>query len=157
MASAGPAGTEAERQLREVGEHPVDSSIVCVVTRFRLRSARYLLPSYRDYRRVLRAARRSRTPGLLRAAFLIESPTTWYSLSIWSDEKAIAHFGTAVPGHVQAADRVFGRLGYGGGSEPEIWSTKWRLRSVSGNLKWEGLDLRGAILSMGAGGDPSNG
>lgn len=140
------------QRLREVGDHRVESPVVCVVTRFRLRGARYLLASYRNYRRVMRELRRSRTAGLLHAAFLIESPTTWYSLSIWSGADAIAHFGTNVPGHVEVANRVFGRLRQGAGQEPEIWSTKWRLQSVSNNLSWEGFDLRSIIAGTGEGG-----
>jgi len=69
-------------RLREPGDHPVDVPIICVITRFGLRSARYLLPTYLDYRRVVREAKASETPGLLRAAFLIENLTTCYSLSI---------------------------------------------------------------------------
>lgn len=132
--------------LREPGDHPVDAPILCVLTRFGLRSPIFLLPTYLDYRRTLKKARG--TPGLLRAAFLIENPTTCYSLSIWSKWDDIPVFGTNVPIHVDAARRVFGRLLMSNHGGPELWSTKWRLSTVSNNLNWEEFDLRAAVLSM---------
>lgn len=30
-----------------------------------------------------------------------------------------------------------------------LWSTKWRLSSVSNNLSWPGFDLRDTILDLG--------
>ncbi|HET7091413.1 MAG TPA: hypothetical protein VFL17_22505, partial [Anaerolineae bacterium] len=106
-------------------------------------------PTYLDYRRVVRQAAQTQTPGLLRAAFLIEDPTTCYSLSIWTSWDAIPRFGTNVPRHVEAANRVFGRVCFSKDRGPEIWSTKWRLTSVSNNLNWEDFDLRALILGMG--------
>lgn len=133
-------------RLEEPGEHPVAAPITCVITRFGLRSARSLLPTYLDYRHVAREAFRTQTPGLLQSAFLIEDPRTWYSLSIWADSGAIPHFGTNVLGHVDAARRIFGRVVFSQGRGPEIWSTKWRLVAVSNNLNWGDFDLRGMIL-----------
>lgn len=134
------------RSLLEPGEHPVDVPIVCTITRFGLRSRRQLLPALADYRRVVRDARESQTPGLLRCAFLVENPTTWYSLSIWSERDAIAHFGTQVLGHVDAARSLFPRLACESNRGPELWSTKWRLISVSNNLNWADFDLRRLIV-----------
>jgi hypothetical protein len=134
--------------LQDPGDHPVDVPISCVITRFGLRSARSLLPTYLDYRNTVREAEQTNTPGLLRSAFLIENPTTCYSVSIWASRNDIPAFGTNVPSHVSAARKVFGRVflsKYGG---PEIWSTKWRLTSVSNNLNWADFDLRTLILSM---------
>lgn len=130
------------------GDHPVDVPIVCVITRFGLRSARYLLPTYLDYRRVLKQAKATQTPGLLRAAFLIENPTTCYSLSLWSSWEAIPPFGTNVPYHVTAARKVFDRVSFAKERGPEIWSIKLRLNTVSNNLNWEDFDLRELILKM---------
>lgn len=65
-------------RLDAPGDHPVDVPIVCVITRFRLRSPLSLLRTYFDYRRVVREAARVGTPGLLRSSFLIENPTTCY-------------------------------------------------------------------------------
>lgn len=144
---AAPTTPPSASHLVEPGDHPVDVPVTCVLTRFRLRSARHLLPTYLDYRRVIGEAARAQTPGLLRSAFLIEDPTTWYSLSLWADPDAIPHFGTNVPGHVDAARGVFGRVAMNRG-RPEIWSTKWRLATVSNNLSWGDFDLRGLILGL---------
>lgn len=135
-----------DSRLEVPGEHPVAAPITCVITRFGLRSACSLLPTYLDYRHVVREAVRRQTPGLLRSAFLIEGPRTWYSLSIWADSGAIPHFGTNVLGHVDAARQVFGRVAFSQNRGPEIWSTKWRLVAVSNNLNWGDFDLRGVIL-----------
>ncbi len=133
-------------RLAEPGEHSVDVPVTCVITRFALRSARYLLPMYLDYRRVARDA--VHTPGLLQSAFLIENLTTCYSVSIWSNYDVIPYFGTYVLSHVEAARRAFGRVRYCKDRGPEIWSTKWRLATVSNNLNWKGLDLRELIVGI---------
>lgn len=128
--------------LGRPGDHSVETSVVCTLTRFGLRSPHHLLPTYLDFQRVIREAGRTSTPGLLRAAFLIENPVTCYSLSIWESRNAIPSFGTNVPVHVTAARRVLGRLAIDSDQRPELWSTKWRLVSVSNNLSWDGFDLR---------------
>jgi|GEM_PF-2665009 len=143
-------GQSRTLQLDEAGDHPVQVPILCVITRFGLRSARYLLPTYLDYRRVLKQVKATETRGLLRSAFLIENSRTCYSLSIWSNWSAIPLFGSNVPYHVAAARRVFGRVSFHKDRGPEIWSTKWRLVSMSNNLNWEDFDLR--ILVLGANG-----
>ncbi len=135
-------------RLDEPGDHPVDVPIICVITKFGLRSPLYLLPTYLDYRRVVRQAAQTQTPGLLRTAFLVENPTTCYSLSIWAGWEAIPFFGSNVPYHVEAARRVFGRVSFSPERGPEVWSAKFRLVSVSNNLNWEDFDLRGLILAM---------
>lgn len=145
----GPVGSGP---LREPGDNPVEAPITCVLSRFRLRSARHLMPSYLDYRRVVRELERSQIPGFLHASFLAENPTTWYSLSLWAGPTAIPHFGTEASSHVAAARRAFRRLAYNEDEGPELWSTKWRLESVSNNLNWPGFDLRDTILSFGEAG-----
>lgn len=139
----GPPG-----RLLEPGDHAVDVPITCVISRFGMRHPGDLLPSYRDYQRVAREARRSGTPGLLHNAFLVQNLTTWFGLSFWSEPNAIAHFGTNVPGHVDAARRGFGRIAYDPVRGPELWSTKWQLMSVSNNLAWDDFDLRGIITGL---------
>jgi hypothetical protein len=136
----------SDLDLNEPGDHPVNVPIVCVITRFGLHSARYLLPTYLDYRRVLKQAKATQTPGLLRAAFLIENPTTCYTLSLWASREAIPRFGTNVPYHVEAARRVFGRVSFAEERGPEVWSTKFQLNMVSNNLNWQDFDLRRLIL-----------
>jgi hypothetical protein len=134
--------------LRRGGDNPVDVPITCVITRFGLQRAGQLLPTYLDFRRVQEEARGAATPGLLRSAFLVEGPRTCYSLSLWTEQNAIPVFGADVPSHVDAARRVMGRLELDPDRGPELWSTKWRLVSVSNNLNWSGLDLREAIRAI---------
>ena len=124
------------------GDHPVASSLVCSMTRFRVRKPHHTLACYRDYREVVAAAARSDRVGLLRSAFLLESPTTWWSLSIWTHLDAIAFFGTDVPEHVRAARRAFPRLRFDAARGPELWSAKWRLSSISNNVVWDDWNVR---------------
>jgi hypothetical protein len=124
-----------------IGPRKVDAPIVCVITRFGLRSRRHLLPTYRDYRRVVRDVQATGTSGLLRSVFLVQDPTTCFSVSIWEDEARIAHFGTKVQSHVEAARRMFGRLRMDPERGPELWSTRWRLASMSHNLNWDDFAL----------------
>lgn len=145
--SAPTFSADDPKSLREPGDHEVDVPIMCSITRFGLRSPRFLLPSYLDYRRVIRSAHESPEIGLLRSAFLIENPTTWYSLSIWS---GYPEFSAHVPNHVDAARRVFGRLSIEPDRGPELWSTKWRLVSVTNNLNWEDFDLRRLVGAQAA-------
>lgn len=132
--------------LQAPGDHSVEAPVFCVLTRFGLRSARYLAPTYREFRGLMRAAANTEVPGLLRAAFLIENPTTCYSLSLWSQEPI---FSARVEQHIDAARNVFGRLSYDSEAGPELWSTRWRLVSVTNNLRWDGFDLRSVLLSHG--------
>jgi len=126
--------------ISSAGFEPVESGVTCVMTRFRLRSAWDLVRFYFLYRRVRRDARRC--AGLLHAGFLIESPRTFYSFTLWADDSAILEFGTVVDSHVQVAGRALGATFRQDVGRPEIWSTQWRLAATSANLNWEGLDLR---------------
>jgi hypothetical protein len=138
--SSDSAGADSHRNgFRALGHHEVESSVVCVLTRISVRRRRDLLRMYRAYRRVARASRR--TPGLLRTAFLVENARTWYSLSLWENSHAISQFGTNVPEHVQVVRSNFGRIGFSHSDGLDVWSTKWRLYSVSHNLRWEEFDL----------------
>lgn len=116
----------------------VDGDITCVITRFGLKSPRHLLPTMLEYRQVLRSVAEPGSIGLLKSAFLIESPTSCVSFSVWDREP---FFSADVPRHVEAARRVFGRLEFDPGRGPELWSTQWKLASVSNNLNWGDLDL----------------
>lgn len=140
-----PVQAPPQANLGEPDEHPVESSVVCVITRLEFRGVRALLRSFLDHRQVLREARKQRLPGLLRATFLIEGMKTFYSLSIWSNAEAIPCFGTAVPIHVAAANRAFAQVKCSPRRGPEIWSTKWKLVSVSNNLNWGDFDLRSLL------------
>jgi hypothetical protein len=141
----GPA--DAEPRHREWrGNEIVDVPIMCSLTRFGLKSPRLLPTMLRDYRRVLRSANEAEPAsfGLLKSAFLIENPSTCYSLSIWSGEPT---FSAHVPHHVQVANKTLARLSYEPGSGPELWTTRWRLASVTRNLNWDGFDL-GRLISQ---------
>lgn len=126
-------------RLTDTGDHAVEPTVWCVATRMSFRHPLHLFLTWRQYRRVARDA--ERVPGLLRSQWLFESPTTCWTLSLWTDREAIARFGTEVPGHVSAVRSCFGRLRMVGGV-PELWSTKWRLAMVSNNLAWSAIDLR---------------
>jgi hypothetical protein len=121
------------------GEFAVEAPIYCALTRFGVRSKRDLAACYRDYRRVHADAQKDPPPGLLRSAFLLEGPTVWHSLSLWTGEP---HFSAAVPSHVDAARGVFARLAMNETGAPELCSMRWRLESVTNNHVWGDLDLR---------------
>ncbi len=121
-----------------VGPFAVEEPIYCSLTRFGFRSPRHLLAARRDFGRVARAAEEAKVPNLLKSAFLVENATAGISFSLWSDKPQIsAHLDE----HRDAANHVFGHLSQDGGRGPELWSTEWRLDSVSNNLRWEGFDL----------------
>lgn len=128
----------------------VDEGISCVVTRFRLKSILALPLAFFIYRKVRRQACRE-VPGLIKAAFLVEGPRTWYSLSIWADERSLIDFGTRASEHVQAARWCFEHLLFDRDRmRPEIWSTQWRLSGISHNQSWTGVDLRESIAKRQA-------
>ncbi|MDQ2894380.1 MAG: hypothetical protein M3Y09_01835 [Actinomycetota bacterium] len=142
-----------EPQLSETsapaGPQNVDAPVYCVLTRFGLRGPRQLLPTYRDYASLAGEARAGAVPGLLQCAFLVENPRTCYSLSLWSSPP---FFSADMPAHVSAVRRVFGRLRFDPARGPELWSTQWKLTTVTNNLNWEGFDLRPALGLTDAGG-----
>ena len=122
-------------------------SVSCVLTRFGLRGRRFMPAMYREYQAVVREARATEVPGLLHQAFLVENPTTCYSLSFWSEEP---FFSAAVPRHVDAARNVFERLALDPGRGPELWSTRWNFAAATNNLNWDGFDLRQVLAAQGA-------
>jgi hypothetical protein len=130
--------------LRVPGDHLVSSSVVCVLTRFQVRWPWDVLWSYRRYRRLLKD--RETVGGLVGATFLFEDLRTWWSLSLWTEWADIPRFNVVVPDHIEAARGIFGRLQMTD-QEPQIWSTKWTLRSVSNNLHWAGVDLRAHVTA----------
>lgn len=121
---------------------PADPPIFCALTRFGLRSPRHLLPLRRQFAAVTRDAERRGVPGLLRSAFLVENASTCFSLSIWSSEPYIS---ALVPAHIAAANGVFGKLALDETRGPELWSTQWKLATVTNNLNWDGFDLGGIV------------
>ena len=124
----------------------VDTTVSCVMTRFRLRSAWSLIPFYLAFRRVRRSARD--VAGLLKATFLVEDLRTCYTVSFWKDECAIVDFGR-VHAHITAANSAFGPTWRKDLKRPEIWSAQFRLWAVSAhNLNWEGFDLQTVLADQ---------
>lgn len=125
-----------------------DTSVSCVLTRFRLRSSWAMISFYFAFRRVRREARVIQ--GLLQALFLVENPRTCYTLSIWKDDRAIMDFGS-LRSHVHAANSAFSPTYRSDVKRPEIWSAQFRLCGVSPhNLFWEGFDLPSLMLHQSA-------
>lgn len=118
----------------------VDTTVSCVLTRFRLRSAWSLVPFYIAFRRIRRESQK--IAGLLQSLFLIEDLRTCYTLSIWKNDCAIVDFGR-VRSHIEAANSAFGPTYRRDLERPEIWSAQFRLWAVSShNMNWEGFDLQ---------------
>jgi heme-degrading monooxygenase HmoA len=115
--------------------------MICVTTRFELKYPWQLLSMYLSYRRMLPTLKI--TPGLIRYAFLVQSPLVCYTLSIWESKDAIISFSN-VPAHIKA-------LRSAKGSCRGIWSAYWQLAAVSQFAnQWEGSapwpQLTGRIL-----------
>jgi hypothetical protein len=105
------------------------SSLICVTTRFRLKHPLLLLPMYLAYRRMRRDLERA--PGLIRYAFLLQSPVACCTFSLWESEEDIVTFSN-VPNHIRGV-RAAGRWCR------EIWSAYWRLDTVSKHAnRWQG-------------------
>jgi hypothetical protein len=127
----------------------MDTTVSCILTRFRLRSAWSLIPFYLAFRRVRRSARD--VTGLLQAVFLIEDLHTCYTMSLWKDDCAIVEFGTRVGAHITAANSAFSPTYRRDLNRAEIWSAQFRLWAVSShNLNWEGLDLQAVLADQWA-------
>lgn len=135
--------------LSQPGEHEIETTTVCVLTRFGLARPWHLLPTLRDYRRVAREAVESRTRGLLESAFLVESPTSCYSFSIWADKESALRFHS-LRAHQDATAALLGRLANDTQAGFDVWSTMWRLVAVSNNLFWPNFDLRNFLLETRA-------
>jgi hypothetical protein len=108
----------------------------CVTTRFHLKHCWDLLPIYFSYRKMLPDLRSA--PGLLRYAFLLESPTACCTLSIWQSEAAIIAFSN-VHSHIRALRRAKRWCHH-------IWSAYWQIDAISkysnawpGSVPWPSL------------------
>ncbi len=95
--------------------------MICVTTRFHLRYFWQLIPMYFLYRYMLSDIQTTR--GLIRYAFLVESPHVCYTLSIWTSQQHLESFSN-VPRHIHAV-RQAKRLC------KAIWSAYWHLDVVS--------------------------
>lgn len=130
------------------GEQVLDTDMRCVLTRFQFKSTSGLLRMRRRFLQVTADAQRLDVPGLRQSALLIESPKACFSLSIWD---GLPLFSAHVQSHIDAANSVFGSLGFDDAG-PQLWSTEWRLASISNNRNWPGLDLRAGIDAQDHGG-----
>jgi hypothetical protein len=123
-----------------------DSTVSCILTRFRVRSFWSMIPFYFAFKRVRKDA--SNLSGFLEAIFLVENLRTCYTLSLWKNGAAIAEFGS-IKSHIDAANHAFYPVYRKDLNRPEIWSAQFRLWAVScHNLNWEGLNV-GDILDKG--------
>jgi len=123
----------------------VESSVVCVMTRFGTKRPWSLIRLYRGYRKVVAQLGTSTDSGFLHSAFLLEGPRSCLVLSFWRSAEDIPRFGTAVPCHVDVARDSFGSLAVSATRGPELWSTKWQLVAASNNLNWGDFPLRNAF------------
>jgi hypothetical protein len=122
------------------------AGMICVMTRFELRYFWDLLPVYMMYRGMRRGL--AHTPGLIRHAFLVQSPSACMTLSIWASGTDIVRFPHQVPEHVPAVRWVKRRCRH-------IWSGYWRLDMVSktadqwpGAIPWPSGIVRDAPLDV---------
>ena len=103
--------------------------MICVTTRFRLKHFWALIPMYLTYRRMRHDL--TRAPGLIRYAFLLQSPVACCTLSIWESEAALVAFSN-VPRHVNAVRRAKHLC-------QDIWSAYWRIDAISAYAnRWQG-------------------
>lgn len=130
----------------EIIETGRSAGMICVMTRFELRYFWDLVPVYVMYRGMRRGL--ERTPGLIRYAFLVQSPSACFTLSVWASGTDIGRFPHDVPGHVPAVRWVKRRC-------RAIWSGYWRLDMVSktadqwpGTVPWPGGIARDAQLGV---------
>jgi hypothetical protein len=103
--------------------------MICVTTRFRVRRAWLLIPLYLTYRGLRRDL--ALAPGLIRYAFLVQSPVACCTMSIWESEEALVAFSN-VRRHIQAV-RWAKRWCR------DIWSAYWHADAVSAYAhEWRG-------------------
>lgn len=125
-----PATARHLTSRNALGYTPVSTEMLCILTRMRLRHWWLLLPSYIRYYRIRRRSRQEF--GLLRIAFAVESPHTFYTISLWRDESVVPVWN--VPEHVDAVHWTFKNA-------EEICSTEWRLSGISPRRCWGGREL----------------
>lgn len=135
------------QELGLYGHPRVDYPLYCTVTRVRLRSAWHLPRAWSYFRRVRRQMHG--LDGLRRASFAIAGPRTFIILSVWDHEIALLDFATSITAHHDAVRSTLRRARQIQGG-PEIWSTQWKIWSVSNNLNWNGSREWSPVLEAGA-------
>jgi hypothetical protein len=103
--------------------------MICVTTRFHLRYFWQLIPMYFLYRTMVSDLQTA--SGLIRYAFLVESPWVCYTFSIWETQQYLEKFSNNSH-HIHAVRRAK-KFCQG------IWSAYWRFDAISkyANL-WSG-------------------
>lgn len=128
-----------DRPITGAGFARVDSTISCVLSRFHLTSFWSLFRFYLAFREIRRNSRN--IEGLLHSVFLLEDPRTFYTLSFWRYDWAIAEFGS-VRSHIGAANAALAATYDKHLQRSVIWSAQFRLWGVSRhNYIWDKLDL----------------
>lgn len=121
------------------GYQLVETTIVCVITRFKFRSIFGLLWAVYAFRQVKRDSKG--TDGLLSTQFGIESWRACTVFSLWETPEHIGFFNSRGQ-HIRVANVTF-RLLESLRSRVHLWSAEFSLRAVSpSNLTWEGVDIR---------------
>lgn len=117
-------------QLSTTGYAVAPGQMICVFTRIRLKHWWHLPVAYVRWYRVLR---RQRYQGLRRSLFSLQSPSAFYTISIWDDPIAISRFGNDRR-HVAAVRWTLTHAS-------EIWASEWRLHALSPRTRWDGEEL----------------
>lgn len=130
---------EEEPSCTLTGYQLVDSSVICLVTRFRMRSLMGIFRAYLWCRRI--RSRSAQVDGLIKSLFLMEDLRTFYTISFWSEELAVLRFNEAVPAHIQAANMCFRDLEQTDNGRC-LWSAQFSLSAISQfNRNWDGADF----------------
>ncbi len=112
--------------------------MICVTTRFHLKHSWQIILMYLSYRRLRREL--NTTSGLIRYAFLLQSPLVCYTFSIWESELASMQFSNTAC-HVSAA-RYSIRICR------NIWSATWHVETVSKFAnQWPGFGSWPAMIN----------
>jgi len=110
--------------------------MLAVTTRNKLHSARFFLPMLRA-RRYVREQLMT-TPGLVRYASAIASPTEFLTFTVWENRQAMFNFMSA--GAHQSFMWMFSRW------SESFWSMRW-LPTVIEDGTWDGLSLASKVES----------
>jgi hypothetical protein len=72
-------------ELNAPGDNPIESTVICVITRFGLRHPICLLQTYLDLRRMMKGAKSAVSPWALAWDVSREDTHTRFSVSSWRD------------------------------------------------------------------------
>lgn len=119
------------------GTNGAERTILAVMTRNRLRSARFCLPMLSARRLVARQL--AATPGLVRYASGVAGPTEFLTLTVWEDKQAMRAFMQS--GAHERVMWLFSRW------SASFWGMRWE-PSANERGAWDGLHLvRGTASS----------